>query len=151
MKSRLLRLFNYNDWANEQVSGALCSIPGIPDHAVKLMSHIIASQDVWLERVQGTHNWSIQFWDIYTAQECMVLSSQSSKDWLKFIRKCRAQDFDRLIRYKNSKGNEYETPFIEIAEHVLFHSAYHRGQINLILRGGNIEPVKTDFIYFTRI
>jgi uncharacterized damage-inducible protein DinB len=34
--------------------------------------------------------------------------------------------------------------------HVLFHSAYHRGQIALQMRASGMEPAYTDFIHAVR-
>lgn len=151
MKKRFIELFHYNDWANEQIINALQSMQEIPDKALQIVSHILASQDVWFERIQGTHDWNISFWDTYSIAECMVLSKQSTQNWLRLFRNIKEKDFDKIITYKNSKGNKYETSLIQIITHVINHSTYHRGQINILLRQHNIEPVPTDYIFYTRI
>jgi len=38
----------------------------------------------------------------------------------------------------------------DILTHVLFHSAYHRGQIALQMRASALEPAYTDFIHAVR-
>ena len=39
----------------------------------------------------------------------------------------------------------------EILMHVAFHSAYHRGQIALLLRQAKNNALNTDYITFTRL
>lgn len=151
MKKRFIEQFTYNNWANEQVINALKSYPEFPPKCVDLMSHIIAAQDVWYDRIKGSSGWNIDVWEKYTIQELALLSQQSTDGWLKLIRNTKKNDFDKLISYKNSKGTEFETAMQEIIDHVLLHSAYHRGQINLLLRENGLEPVATDLIFFTRL
>lgn len=151
MKSYFLSMFQYNDWANEQTLNSFKFLEPLPEKCLLLLSHIIAAQDVWCERISGTHDWNIQLWDVYNLQECAVLSSQSTQQWLKLIRKLKEKDFERFVKYKNLKGNSFESPVRDILAHVINHSTYHRAQINQLLRQNNIQPPKTDFIFYTRI
>jgi uncharacterized damage-inducible protein DinB len=151
MKRFFIEYFQFNDWANDRVIESLKAIQNPPPKCVSIISHIISAQDVWLERISGNHNWNIEVWEPYSIYECSVLSLQSSEGWIKFIRKSREKDFDNLICYKNTKGNEYETPVREIMAHVLNHSSYHRGQINQVLKENNFSPVSIDYIFYTRI
>ena len=60
------------------------------------MSHIIAVQDNWLEKIKGTINYNIDIWEIYSVQELQILSDKSTKDWLKFISKLSNDDFEKI-------------------------------------------------------
>lgn len=151
MKTYFIELFQYNDWANERLIEYLRTIEQPPERCLKLISHIVSAQDIWLERIAGTHDWNIQVWDLYSLQECAVLSTQSSLNWLKLIRKLRDKDYDKLITYKTANGNSYETPIRQIVTHVSQHASYHRGQINQLLRQNNIPPVEIDYIYYTKL
>ncbi|MBN1302100.1 MAG: hypothetical protein JW995_12875 [Melioribacteraceae bacterium] len=151
MKSYFLELFQYNDWANEQLISVMEKYEQFPERCLQLFSHIISVQDVWFERINENHDWNIDIWDLYSIQECKVLSGQSSVNWLKFIRNTKEKDFDKLIKYKSTKGNNYESPVFEICAHVINHSTYHRGQVNQLLAQNGIEVPGTDFIFYTRI
>jgi uncharacterized damage-inducible protein DinB len=151
MRKFFIEYFQYNDWANDRVIESLKAIEHPPERCVSLISHIISSQDVWLERISGSYDWNIEIWESFNLFECSVLSFQSSEGWMNFIRKSREKDFDNLINYKNTKGNQYETPVKEIIAHVLNHSSYHRGQINQILIDNNVPAVPIDYIYYTRL
>ena len=57
---------------------------------------------------------------------------------------------DRRIEYLNLAGKPFASPLNEILDHVLFHGAYHRGQIASVVRAEGGTPVNTDYIQFTR-
>ncbi|MBU1096804.1 MAG: damage-inducible protein DinB [Ignavibacteriae bacterium HGW-Ignavibacteriae-2] len=151
MKTYFIELFQYNDWANEQLIEHIRFLEQPPERCLRLISHILSAQDMWMERIAGTHDWNIQIWDLYTIQECSLLSVQSSQQWFKLIRKLKDKDYDKLIVYKNLNGNACETPIRQIITHVAQHSTYHRGQINLLLKQNNIPPVELDYIYYSRL
>ena len=54
-KTPLHRLFAYDLWANNRVLGALDVLAPLnaSDPLAKLISHIIAAQEIWLARIQG--------------------------------------------------------------------------------------------------
>ena len=57
---------------------------------------------------------------------------------------------EQIVSYKNSKGKEFNNSVRDILTHVALHGQYHRGQINLLLRANEFEPVNVDFITFVR-
>ena len=144
MKKYILDLFEYNNWANDRV------IMRIQENVTEfkvgspltILSHIIAAQDTWLERVKGTKSYNIFLWDEYSIQEMEILSLNSHKGWINFLKKFDPDKFEELCGYKNSRRYQ------DIFAHVVNHSTYHRGQINQLLRMNNIEPAATDFIYY---
>ena len=58
--------------------------------------------------------------------------------------------FNRMVEYRNSKGEAWSNRVEDILTHVLMHSAYHRGQIALEMRAAGTEPAYTDFIHAVR-
>lgn len=150
MKKYFLDLFEYNNWANDKIILKLHELnyEFKEQHPLKILSHIISSQDTWLERVKGTKTYNIFLWEEYSIQEIEVLSISSHKGWIKFISKMSEKNFDSVCSYKNSKGEKNSRSYQDIIQHLINHSSYHRGQINQILRMNNIEPVITDFIYY---
>jgi len=151
MKKLFIELFSYNDWANEVIINFLSSVNNPPQKTIDIMSHIISAQELWLERIIGKHDYSIDLWEMLTLQECSLMARQSTDDWLKLIRKTKEKDFDRFIKYKNPDGKQRENILSEIIIHVVNHATYHRSQINMIMKQNNFEPVKIDFIYYTRL
>lgn len=150
MKKYFLDLFEYNNWANDKIILKLHEI-GIefPDpNPHKILSHIIAFQDTWLERVKKAKSYNIFLWDEYSVQELEVLSLNSHKGWIKFLTKFNEKNFEANCEYRNTKGTKMAKRFQDIFQHVVNHSTYHRGQVNQILRIHKIEPVVIDFIYY---
>lgn len=150
MKKYFLDLFEYNNWANDKILLKLQNITfqfnGI--NPFSLLSHIVAVQDEWLERVKGTKSHNIYIWEEYSIQEIEILSLNSHKNWIRFISNFKEDDFKALCKYKDSKQKKKSKAYQDIFQHVINHSTYHRGQINQILRMNGIEPVVIDFIYY---
>lgn len=59
-------------------------------------------------------------------------------------------NFPRLIRYRNSNGEQFDNSIADILTHVINHSSYHRGQIFKMLRQKGEEPINTDYITYAR-
>lgn len=59
-------------------------------------------------------------------------------------------DLGAVVRYRNTKGEEFATPVIDILTHVVVHGAYHRGQIAKALGRAGTRAVNTDYITFAR-
>lgn len=150
MKNYFLDLFEYNNWANDRIINRLQEIncQFKDQDPFKLFSHIISTQETWLERVKGTKSYNIFLWDVFSIQELEILSMKNHKDWVKFINKLVEKKITSICKYKNSNGKQQESSYQDIFQHVINHSTYHRGQINQIFRMNGIEPVVTDFIYY---
>ncbi len=150
MKKYFLDLFEYNNWANDKIilkiqENEMEFKVGNP---LKILSHLIAAQDTWLERVKGTKSYNIFLWEENSIQELAILSLNSHRNWVKFLNKFSEQNFNDVCNYKNTKGEKHSRKFQDIFQHVIIHSSYHRGQINQMLRINNLEPVSIDFIYY---
>ncbi|WP_064196728.1 MULTISPECIES: DinB family protein [Emticicia] len=62
----------------------------------------------------------------------------------------KKEEMGQLIAYHNTKGDSFTNTISEIFSHLLLHSAYHRGQVVILLKG-NIEQLPmTDYILFKR-
>jgi uncharacterized damage-inducible protein DinB len=148
---RLLRLFSYDSWANEQI------LLSLQDHldfngsekAIKYYAHIAGAQDLWYRRIKGQSLDELQVWPDYGLPVALQKLKTLHGQWQQLIDYNRS-DLDRNISYKNSKGTAYETMLSDILHHVIIHGQHHRAQIAKILRSAKIEPPATDFIYFTR-
>ena len=66
--------------------------------------------------------------------------------WLEFLDLITAGDVSQSISYKNSKGEEWTSTIVDVLNHVLMHSAYHRGQIATHMRASEgLPPIPTSF------
>ncbi len=145
----LIHLFKYNDWAAERTAKSIESTQRITPDAIRLLSHIISSQYVWLSRITGEKN-DLAIWDNFTIEECFKLSVEITSKWINLLEGKNNEFLEKRIKYKNSKGDDFENSLKDIITHVLNHSTYHRAQIAQIVRRADGQPAVTDYIVYQR-
>jgi uncharacterized damage-inducible protein DinB len=148
-----LRMFVYDHWANRQCLAAMRAAESVSADTIGRMAHILAAQKLWLERILK-QNQSMPVWPTSTIDECTALADETASAWRNYLT-LRAGQFapgpdDNMVEYRNSKGESFSSRAEDILIHVLFHSAYHRGQIALQMRASGMEPAYTDFIHAVR-
>lgn len=145
MKKSYIHSINYNDWANEQLIRFLQTNKDYPLRCIDLISHIISAQDYWFDRLINKSIYLVDLWEKYTLIEMLPLSQNSTSSWRNFVNKIREKDFTELCGYYNEKGIAVDISTGDVINHVLNHSAYHRGQINMLFKNDGITPVDIDF------
>jgi uncharacterized damage-inducible protein DinB len=142
------QLAKYDEWANREVIGSFRA--GDPTAgALKLMAHIVAAEHLWLARLQaGTSPFPV--WPELTVEQSEEQLARLAETWREFLAADLPRLLDRLVPYKNSKGEFYESRVRDILTHVFMHSAYHRGQIASEMRQAGRVPAYTDFIHGVR-
>jgi uncharacterized damage-inducible protein DinB len=150
MKRNFINLFEYNDWANSMLLNYMMNLDLPHVKGLKLINHIIASQDIWFERITGNSDYSIELWEENSLRECYVLCKQSTHNWVHFLKRSTEKSLRADLTYLNSQGEEFTSPVYGVINHTLTHSHYHRGQINSYLKADGFEPQKIDLIYFLR-
>ena len=155
----LRRQFAYDEWANREVLNAIrdagAKEAGGPDHAgtnqrsLQLMSHILAAELVWLERLKKQPQ-SVPVWPEPDLSQCEAQAAKLGGQWLEFLDLITAGDVSQSVSYKNSKGEQWTSTIVDVLTHVLIHSAYHRGQIATHMRAHGQTPAYTDFIHAVR-
>lgn len=150
-KDQLLRLYSYDNWANEQMLLSLQDNLGFDgaEKAIELYTHIAGAQELWYRRIEGKSLDELKVWPDYNLSVALQKITTLYEKWQQLI-KANDSDFDRIISYKNSKGTPYETMLSDILHHVIIHGQHHRAQIAKLLRSAKIIPPATDFIYFSR-
>jgi uncharacterized damage-inducible protein DinB len=148
-----LRMFAYDDWANRECIAAMRAANSPPAKALERMAHILSAQKLWLERILQQPP-SMPVWPSSTLDDCAALANQMSSAWRNYLARVANQfapgSLDDQVEYRNSKGQLWRSRVEDILTHVLFHSAYHRGQIALQMRASGLEPAYTDFIHAVR-
>jgi len=149
MKNYFTRLFKYNEWANNRVLEIMLTDGFNEPSVLKLFSHIVAVQQLWMDRVLNNTN-KIEVWPEYTLEGCITLSKESSANWIKFVEMISEDNLDKVISYVNTKGVAWSNSVEDILTQVISHSAYHRGQIAKKIREAGLNPPLTDFIEYAR-
>ena len=158
-----LRMFEYDSWANRECIRAMRSVtePASSD-LVRRMAHILSAEKLWLERILGQPQ-SMPVWPTSTLDDCSALSEKNADAWRAFLKRISSAGanaasptndpsgaLSQNVKYRNSKGEPFSSRIEDILSHVLFHSAYHRGQIASQMRAAGFTPAYTDFIHAVR-
>ncbi|GAB1431145.1 hypothetical protein MASR2M18_19800 [Ignavibacteria bacterium] len=146
----LSRSAEYDYWANRTAFDAIRTA-GNPDKAVALYGHVIYAQLIWQARVNGNDTAGIEVFPEINMEEFQQLTRIVHSRWIDWLSIADNAELDAPITYITTSGKEFTTPAVDILNHVFLHSAYHRGQIALILRNCDAQPPVTDFIAFARL
>lgn len=145
----LRRQFAYDAWANQEVLKALRANGGGSERSLQLMSHILAGERVWLERLKHEKQ-SVAVWPEPDLARCEAEAVAMAKLWFEYMDLITAGDVAQSVSYTNSKGESWTSMIVDILSHVILHSAYHRGQIASHMRENGQTPANTDFIHGIR-
>jgi uncharacterized damage-inducible protein DinB len=147
------RMFVYDSWANHECLAAMRTAGSASADGLARMAHILSAEKLWLERIQQ-HPQTLPVWPASTIDDCMALAAEMSSKWQDYLAQFEAKipraSLEDTIEYRNSTGEPWSSRVEDILMHVLFHSAYHRGQIALQMRASGATPASTDFIHAVR-
>jgi uncharacterized damage-inducible protein DinB len=141
------RQFSYDVWANREVLAAIRAA-GADERSLQLMSHIVAAERLWLERLQQQPQ-STPVWPKLSLGQCEAQAAEMEQRWNEYLGSIDG-NFLPTISYKNSKGETWTSTVLDILTHVTMHSVYHRGQIAAHMRANGKNPAYTDFIHGVR-
>jgi uncharacterized damage-inducible protein DinB len=149
LSKKLEQLWLYNNWANDILFKTFEGYgERTPASCLRLLSHIVNAQSVWLSRINGGKQ-VVGLWDVYDLEGCRKLHSDTSQG-LKAAMEKHADDLDIKIDYANSQGRVFQNSLFDILFQVFNHATYHRGQIAMEMRKNELQPVNTDYINFVR-
>jgi|SRR5579862_1563989 len=145
----LRRQFAYDAWANQEVISTIRAGGGETARPLQLLSHIVAAQRLWLERLRQQPQ-SRGGWPELDLDQCEAQAAELGHLWEEYLELITAGDVAQNVSYKNSKGEEWTNTILDILSHVVMHSAYHRGQIASYMREHGQTPAYTDYIHGVR-
>ncbi|MCB0428828.1 MAG: DinB family protein [Flavobacteriales bacterium] len=148
MKEYLIKLFNYNDWANRKLLEIIKQLPDKED-AIKLFSHLITSQDKWLNRVtrqtdDNSYHWFGQIFPIESIEKNWLESFQKWADTLQSASESDLNNNIVFVRVTDKK--EMKVKLKDIILQLNYHSIHHRAQINKLISQQGLTPPPTDYI-----
>jgi uncharacterized damage-inducible protein DinB len=153
-------LFNFNDWANKKYIEAVQNLDD-EKYTVEIrssfssiretISHLIASEWIWLQRWLGESPTAPPDWhdkpSIRTLVEKMK-DIESERE--NFLEELKDDDLKRVMNYNLLSGKAQQNTLQETLQHVVNHSTYHRGQLATLLRQIDETPPSTDLILYFR-
>jgi len=119
------------------------------DELMKILSHLLLAEKTWLLRLKS-EKYNSKFWIDLNLEGCNKLSKENEMQINAYLNSLSERDFEKKVKYTNSKGIEYTNSINDILTHLSHHSSYHRGQIARGMRKLGKEPVYTDYIAYLR-
>lgn len=148
MREHLERLVRHLAWADARILRLLNTSPGARrPEVMRLFSHVLAAERVWLLRMQGADGVGQPLWPSLALVEMNAMAAANA---LGYTRLLAGLDPEAEIAYTDTRGAAHRTPVHDVLLQVTTHGAYHRGQIAAALRAAGQEPVSTDYIVFAR-
>jgi uncharacterized damage-inducible protein DinB len=151
MKTYYTRLFNYDRYANDLMLKAILEAnkPGKP---VQLMAHLFAASRVWLARCKELPLSAYALWpEDANTDTFATLNEEINQNWITYLDGLQPDDFEKIISYKNSRGDAFENRLSDILAHVINHGTHHRAQIGQLLKSNGLENLPiTDYIFYIR-
>lgn len=142
----LTRQFRYDDWANRETLAFLRRAAEPPSKALQLLSHIVAAEHVWLDRLHGRTP-TIAVWPDIALPDMPAHLDALRDSWSALL---AGSALHEMVAYQNSRGERFSSPVLDILTHIVNHGTYHRGQIATALRESGAEPPYTDWIHAAR-
>ncbi len=127
-------LFEYDTWANREALASLATVSGPAEHPLKLFSHIIGAQCVWLSRFESPEPPPAEPWPSLTMEQARSGLEELQDRWSGLLDGLTPEKLAANLTYRNTKGMEFKTPVRDVLMHLVMHSAYHRGQVVTLLR-----------------
>jgi uncharacterized damage-inducible protein DinB len=144
------KLFEYDYWGNREALSSLGSANLAPDVPLKIFGHVIGAQRVWLSRIDGDFTAAPAPWPPLTLEDCKAAVDELHGRWISLLDNLAPAQLAENVTYRNSKGVEFKTPLEDVLQHVIMHSAYHRGQVAVALRQAGGKPALTDYVAYIR-
>ena len=114
------RLFAYDGWANQEVLTGLQAAPLPPARSLQFIAHILASEHLWLERLEGNEQ-TLPVWPDFTTAELANLAADLTQSWKTYLAARNEDDLGQRVSYRNSKGEAWSSRKDDILMHVVMH------------------------------
>ena len=157
MLDAIRTLYAYNRWANGRLLDAAATIdparfvaaeagePSIRDTLV----HIAAAQELWRRRWLGespTQRWEpVEFPDVASLRRRWEREEDAGAA---FIDQLRAADLDRIVAYRNQRGEPWAYPLWQQMLHQANHAQQHRSEAALLLTRAGASPGQLDLLVY---
>lgn len=146
MKAIIKRYLAYNHWANHQYISSIIGDQIEDEKAHWQMSHILNAQQVWQQRLKR-EPLKFKVFQIHPSNEWQAIETELYHEALTLLERLNLDD---TIHYESTSGKSYQDKVADIFMHFIDHSSYHRGQLAISYREVGKEPLKTNFIHWSR-
>jgi uncharacterized damage-inducible protein DinB len=151
MKEYFIKLFNYDQFANKLLLKAIIE-GNEPEKPVQLVAHLLAAQQIWLNRCKGLPAIKSNLWPDWKPNEFESIIDGNHADWINYLNTLNDNDFTGQLSYQDLSGNNHKTIIADILAHLINHGTHHRAQAGQHLKLAGLEKLPaTDYILYTRL
>ncbi|PYM15258.1 MAG: hypothetical protein DMD81_15515 [Candidatus Rokuibacteriota bacterium] len=152
--TQLRTLVAYNQWANEKI---LKSIDGMTREELakpvdayfgsleKNLQHILLATRIWLARWKSEPSPKL---DEPIAGPWRDAYAATHDEFGKFVEPLTDTDADRVVHYRNTKGEPFQMVLAQLVAHVVNHGTHHRAETGMLLERLGRSPGDMDFVYY---
>ena len=151
-------LLDYDRWANHLVLEAVATLTeeqftrplGSSFASVRdTLVHALWAEWLWLERWQGRSPREVFDPAAYpTIDEIRRRWEEVEAHRSELLSRLEQGAERRRMSYVNARGERWEYALGEMMQHVVIHSAYHRGQVVTLLRQLGAKAPTTDYLVY---
>jgi uncharacterized damage-inducible protein DinB len=145
MKEILDQLLTYNDEANRRFIEAVLTARQA-ERVGAILSHVLNAHHIWNARVGGVSPTD----DPRQLRPTEAWVGMNAENHRRSLELLQSEDVERVVEYRDTKGNAHRSRVRDIYLHVVNHSSYHRGQLALLLGQEGKTPPATDYIFYMR-
>jgi len=150
MKAYFTQLFEYDRYANNLMTEIIVSTNNSPK-SVQIMAHLLGAQQRWLSRCKNEPAFEGDLWPNWQADTFAHIIESNHQAWISYLDTLNADDFEKIISYKNTTGTPYHNKLVDIITQVTNHGTHHRAQIGQELKLAGLEKLPiTDYIFYIR-
>jgi len=150
MKAHFLKMFDYDKYANILILESILVMKA-PEKPVQLMAHLLASQQIWLNRCKELPAVGSALWPDWKAETFEGIIRENYLNWTDFIHQLKPDDFNKFVAYQNSKGESFENQLSDVIAHLINHGTHNRAQAGQYLKLAGLKQLPvTDYIFYMR-
>lgn len=148
MKQQLLDIFRFNRKANLAMLDAVMPLQEHKTEALRMLSHLVLSQDKWLTRIRMyPQDAGLDWWEPEIPVSELASAIQRSSDaWIAHIQSCAETELETEVRFIGYDGAHWGAKLQDIALQLSFHSFHHRAQVQMLLKAEGHQPAFIDYI-----
>ena len=147
--------FRYKAWANTEILASIAKIDSVrhPEQwrlAIRLMNHTCVVDRIFAAHLSGaTHEFQGTNTHETPSLDQLRNSIEASDDWYQqYVSWVPRADLCKPVSFVFTDGDRGSMTREEMLSHVLFHGAYHRGNVGMILTSCGIDRPKDTFTRF---
>ncbi len=143
-------MLDYEMRANRAMLDAMEAAVSPPERAVAFFAHILAARELWIKRLRHESTDGFDPFPAWTLAEQRARMEKIDATWKELTAQFDWARIEEPVEYTDTRGGRWRTRLYDALSNLVTHSAYHRGQIAILLRHFGADPPVVDYLYFQR-